>query len=118
MEKTGNELHPKEAIKILTENLQKIDRVNEWADEMGYQSMKKFSRVFRNYYGERPARILLKTKVGEARQLLKSTDKSHYEIAQHIGKRDEQALYHFMKKQTGKPPSFFRNNHEEKVETE
>jgi len=112
MERRTNELHPKEAIIILKKNLQKIDRVNEWAEVMGYNSMKKFSRVFRNFYGERPSKILLKTKVSEARQLLKNTEKSHYEIAQQIGKRDEQALYHFMKKQTGKPPSFFRNNKE------
>ena len=110
MEKTGTEIHPKEAVKILKENLQTIDRVGEWADAMGYSTLKRFSRMFRNYYGERPGPFLLKTKAGIARRLLKQTDKSHFEIAQLIGKRDEQALYHFMKNHTGKPPSFFRQN--------
>lgn len=112
MEKIHKEQHLKEAVHVLKQNMQTIDRVNEWAWEMGYSNVKKFSRFFRNYYGERPGSILIKTKVGEARRLLKQTDKSHFEIAQLIGKKDEQALYHFIKQQTGRSPSFFREKRE------
>ncbi|WP_069130075.1 helix-turn-helix domain-containing protein [Rhodohalobacter halophilus] len=98
----------KKSIELLKDNLHTIDRVNEWGRMMGYDSPKLFSRDFRNYYGKRPRVYLLRIKVRKALKLLANSDKSHYEIAKLIGKRDEQALYHFIKKQTGNAPSYYR----------
>ncbi len=110
--KRVNKLPIEESIRVLEENLKEIDRVSEWAETCGYTNPKTFSRRFRNYFGERPSVFMKRMKVEVAIELLSNAEAeeiSNYVIALEIGKRDEQALYHFMKQQTGKPPEFFKS---------
>lgn len=105
----------RQAIEILEQNLNEIDRVGEWAEAMGYSSPKKFSRLFRNHSRRRPKKVMIETKTQKAIRLLSDKNKlSNYEIAREIGKRDEQALFHFLKRETGKPPKFFREKNKSK----
>lgn len=108
MERTPG-LSPEEAIRVLKENLEEIDRVSEWAEACSYENTKKFSRQFRNLTGRRPREVMIEIKVKRAINLLSNgAGLSNYEIALQIGKRDEQALFHFIKGQTGKAPEFFK----------
>jgi transcriptional regulator GlxA family with amidase domain len=108
------ELPLEEAIKVLEREVREIDRVSEWAKACNYSSSKLFSRKFRNHFGIRPITIIKKLKVKIAINLLKNTQLSNYEIALEIGKRDEQALYHFIKQQTGNSPEFYKKKIREK----
>lgn len=50
-----------------------------------------------------------RTKLEKAIEFLSNGEEmSNYEIARAIGKEDEQALYHFVKGQTGNPPEFYK----------
>jgi transcriptional regulator GlxA family with amidase domain len=102
------------AYESLESNLKTIDRVSEWAELCNYTSSKKFSRLFRNRYGVRPIVVIKKLKLRIATALLMENDLSNFEIAREIGKRDEQALYHFFVQQTGNSPSFYRKKIREK----
>jgi methylphosphotriester-DNA--protein-cysteine methyltransferase len=104
---SGNkELPIDEAIDFLKPRLKKIDRVNEWA--MGYKNEKRFSILFRNYHKITPKKVLDEIKAQKAIELLTAGNSmSCYEVAWEIGKRDEQALYNFMIRMTGYPPSYF-----------
>ncbi|TVR17219.1 MAG: AraC family transcriptional regulator [Balneolaceae bacterium] len=104
------------AYETLESNLKTIDRVSEWAEFCNYTSSKKFSRLFRNRYGVRPIVIIKKLKLRIATALLMENDLSSFEIAREIGKRDEQALYHFFVQQTGNSPSFYRKKIREKCQ--
>jgi transcriptional regulator GlxA family with amidase domain len=106
----NEEISIQKSVEILKEDLKEIDRVSEWAEACCYNNPKKFSRLFRNHFGERPSVVMKKMKVDKAIELLSNgEDLSNYEIALKIGKRDEQALYHFIKQQTGKAPEFYKS---------
>ena len=108
------EMPLEQVFNVLEREVQEIDRVSEWAEACNYSSSKNFSRKFRNRYGVRPITIIKKYKVGIAIKLLREAKLSNYEIALEIGKRDEQALYHFIKQQTGNSPEFYKKKIREK----
>lgn len=98
-----------EAVQIMEENLETIDRVSEWAEVCGYTNAKTFSRQFRNFTGIRPAKMMKEIKIKKAIELLSNgANLNNYEIALRIGKKDEQALYHFIVRQTGNAPEFYK----------
>ncbi|MCG2588241.1 helix-turn-helix domain-containing protein [Rhodohalobacter sulfatireducens] len=108
--KSDKEVPIEKSIRILQENITKIDRVYEWAEACGFNNPKKFSRLFRNHFGERPSVVMKKMKVDKAIELLSNgEDLSNYEIALKIGKRDEKALNHFIRQQTGNPPENYKS---------
>lgn len=99
------------SLEVLEKQIKSIDRVSEWAEACGYTNPKTFSRHFRNHFGERPGIVMKRAKLEKAIELLTNGEElSNYEIARNIGKKDEQALYHFVKGQTDKPPEFYKRN--------
>lgn len=108
--KSDKELPIEESVGILQESIQEIDRVSEWAEACGYKNTKTFSRLIRNHFGDRLSVVMKKKKVDKAIKFLSNGEElSNYEIALEIGKRDEQALYHFIKQQTGEAPEFYKS---------
>lgn len=102
-----------DAVKVAESMLDRLCSVQEWADEMGFDDSKLFSRAFRKQFGLRPSKYLPLMKVKRAEELLRSDENlKHFEIARQLGLQDEQAFYKFMKYHTGHAPSFFKkNNH-------
>ena len=100
--------HLEMAIKTLYENIERIDRVSEWAVACGFNDAKKFSRCFRNHFGFRPSVVMKNIKVRIAIKHLSQNQLSNYEIALKIGKSNEKSLYHFIKRQTGNAPKFYK----------
>ncbi len=99
----------KNAVEVLDENLASICTVAEWVEKLGYDSSKYFSRVFRNYYSIRPKEVLVERKVLHFKKVI-STDPDliHYSVAQKLGLKDEFSLYKFIKRHTGKSPTYWR----------
>jgi AraC-like DNA-binding protein len=100
----------KKAVKIAEGKVGSIYTVQEWAEEMNYNSPKYFSRKVRNHFGERPKSILIRIRIAKFVQMLSNNPNiSSYEIAQEIGLRDEIALNKFINRHTGKSPSEWKN---------
>ncbi len=94
------------ALEILQNNISEINTVSEWSDALGFHSNKLFSRHFRNYYGVRPKEMITKTKIQKIKEcLLNSPNEILFCIARELGFPNDQALYMFVKRHTGKSPS-------------
>lgn len=96
------------AIEILDSNLKEICTVAEWAKQMGYDSPKYFSRKIRNYWGVRPFQLITQKKIEKFKQLIIEDSvefKKNYSIARGLGLKDEIALYKYIKRNTGKSPT-------------
>lgn len=91
------------AIEILEEDINSIFTVDEWAARMHFSSEKYFSRVFRNHFGVRPKKVITEKKLLKIKQCF---SEEPYEIfycsAKKLGFADDQALYRFVKRHTGK----------------
>jgi len=97
------------AVDVLKQHISVIDRVSEWAEKMGSHNTKKFSRQIRDHYGVRPKKLMTQIKLQRVKDLISNDEKiTFYEVAKEVGKKDEQALYHFVMRATGHPPSKFR----------
>ena len=88
--------HISESINVLTKNLIQIAQVAEWADLMGYQSPKKFSRRFLRHYAVRPCRILVAIRLKSIYEKLRVGDDSNFHIARQHSLPDEKALNKFV----------------------
>lgn len=91
-----NSMHISESIETLNENLRRVAQVGEWANLMGYQSPKKFSRRFLRHYAVRPGRILVATRLESIYEDLQSGDYSNFGIARRHSLPDEKALNKFV----------------------
>lgn len=100
-----------QALQVAQKNLKEIRTVTEWAEEMGYENPKTFSRKFRNYFGRRPKSKLIKIRVDEFVKLSKrNPNVGCYVIALNLGFKDEIALSKFIKRHTGASPNNWRKN--------
>src|SRR5690554_364273 len=91
------------AVLVLEENLATISSVSEWAEHLSYSSEKYFSRVFRDHYGKRPSLVLQQVKLKGIREYMANNpDDIFYSVARELGFANDQALYKFVKRHTGK----------------
>jgi|SRR5690554_1387112 len=91
------------AVLVLEENLATISSVSEWAEHLSYSSEKYFSRVFRDHYGKRPSLVLQQVKLkGIKEYMVTHPDDIFYSVARELGFANDQALYKFVKRHTGK----------------
>lgn len=98
-----------QALQIARENLKEVRTVTEWAERMGYDDPKRFSREFRNHFGERPLRIQNLLKLIRAIELLTTTDKTVYEIGVcELDIGDEKKFCKFMRYHIGNSPRKIR----------
>ena len=94
------------ALDVLGENITSIHTVAEWADEMGYESEKYFTRKIRAHYKKSPYKIIVEKRVQRVKEELKnSPEEILFSIALELGFSDNNALYKFIKRHTGKTPS-------------
>lgn len=93
----------KDAIRVLTENISFVRTVKDWAILMGYDSEKYFSRKIRNTLGKRPKELIIEMKMLNIHECIsKSPDDINYCVAKKFGFEDDNALYKFVKRHTGK----------------
>jgi methylphosphotriester-DNA--protein-cysteine methyltransferase len=88
--------HISESIDVLNDHLIQVAQVGEWADLMGYQNPKKFSRKFLRYYEVRPCKMLVMVRLKSIYQHLKKAEYSNFQIARHHSLPDEKALNKFV----------------------
>lgn len=98
-------LHISESIETLNANLRQVAQVGEWADLMGYQNPKKFSRRFLRHYAVRPCRMLIATRLKSIYKQIQTDNYSNFEIARHHSLPDEKALNKFVNYHLGCCPS-------------
>lgn len=98
-------LHISESIETLSENLRQVAQVGEWADLMGYQNPKKFSRRFLRHYAVRPCKMLISVRLKSIYEELRSDNCSNFEIARRHSLPDEKALNKFVNYHLGCCPS-------------
>ncbi len=89
----------KDANNVLEKNILKISKVSQWSELSGFKSVKYFSRKYQNYFGLRPKRIIIE-KIKN--YLFDHDEEIFYSIALDLGFQDDQALYKFLKRHTGK----------------
>lgn len=107
---SGHSFFPvEEAIDVLSKNLAAVARVSEWADVMGYENEKKFSRHFLRHFRVRPSRVLSFLRLESIVSDLRNTGFSHLEIAWRHSMPDEKALYNFVIYHTGHSPTALKN---------
>lgn len=99
----------KHAVKVLKENLDTIARVSEWAELMGYNRTKLFSRHFLKQFSTRPEKIIITVRLRSIIQELQNSQKGCYEIARLHSLPDEKALNNFTKRHLGYSPSHIKN---------
>lgn len=85
-----------ESIETLNVNLRQVAQVGEWADLMGYQNPKKFSRRFLRHYAVRPCRMLIAVRLKSIFKDLQTGNYSNFEIARRHSLPDEKALNKFV----------------------
>lgn len=105
-------LHISESIETLNENLRQIAQVGEWADFMGYQNPKKFSRRFLRHYAVRPCRMLVAIRLKSIYKHLQSDKYSNFGIARRHSLPDEKALNKFVNYHLGCCPSRLKSMNE------
>lgn len=105
------------SIDKLDSNLTEVARVAEWADLMGYQSPKKFSRRFLRHYSTRPNQVLNYIRLKSISKLLRGTGMSNFEIAQKHGIPDEKGLNKFVNYHLGCSPSKIKKMPEKNLNT-
>ncbi len=95
MNEDGNLI--KEAHVVLAAHIKEIHTVQEWAEWMGFETSKQFSKQFLNYFGVRPGRVLGRARLIYIIELIRlKPELSGYEVARESGLRDEKALYDFL----------------------
>lgn len=97
--------HISESIETLNANLRQVAQVGEWADLMGYQNPKKFSRRFLRHYAIRPCRMLVAIRLKSIYKQLQADNYSNFEIARRHSLPDEKALNKFVNYHLGCCPS-------------
>lgn len=92
-----------DAIWVLNENISSVRTVKDWATLIGYDSEKYFSRKIRNTLGKRPKELIIEMKILKIHECVsKSPDDIYYCVAKRFGFEDDNALYKFLKRHTGK----------------
>jgi AraC-like DNA-binding protein len=77
---------------------------------MGYSSEKYFSRKIRNTFGKRPKELIIEMKILKIHEyILSSPDDIYYCVAKKFGFEDDNALYKFVKRHTGKSLTELKN---------
>lgn len=100
------------ALEVLQKNRSQIKTVDMWADFMGYQTQKEFSRCFLWHFGTRPKKEFDRIWAEDSIKALKQSDKQAtlYAIARDLGYENEGCMYNLVKRITKKPPSYYRDN--------
>ncbi len=93
----------KDALTTLEDQIISIHTVKDWATLMGYDSEQYFSRKIRNTLGKRPKELIIEMKILKIHECVsKSPDDIYYCVAKKFGFEDDNALYKFVKRHTGK----------------
>lgn len=98
------------ALQVARENLKEIRTVTEWAEKMGYDSPKYFSKRFKKYYGESPKSKLVEIRVNVFHNIVRGNQElSCYEIGQLLGLGDEDTLNEYIRYHTKRSPTWWKN---------
>jgi len=98
------------AVTVLEEHITEINTVSEWAKKMGYKSENYFNRKIRGRYKKSPYELIVEKKIEiKIRKLQNPSDEILFSVALDVGFADNNALYKFVKRHTGKTPTELRN---------
>ena len=101
------------AVKVLERHIAEIYSVNDWARLTGFESEKYFNRKIRGCYKKSPYQLIIEKKLEIITERLEgSTDEILFSIALDVGFADNNALYKFVKRHTGKSPSELKKESE------
>lgn len=105
-----------QAIAVLEEHIVVIQTVPEWAERMGFDSPRYFSRKIRDAHGKRPKEIIVEKKLQKIKACLAQTkDEILFCTARDLGFANDNALYKFVKRHTGKSPTELKRECEKGV---
>lgn len=94
------------AIRELEDNLSKIGRVNEWAEHLGFDNSKKFSRYFLRYFKIRPQKVIDYIRLKNVVKMLRHDQElTNCEIARLVSIPNEKSLYNFINYHLGCSPT-------------
>lgn len=97
------------ALQIARENLKEIRTVADWAEKMGYDSAKYFSRRFKKYYRVTPKSKLVEIRIEKFHEIISIDPRvSCYEIGLELGLGDEKVLNEYIRYHTKKNPSWWK----------
>lgn len=110
------DMHISNSIEVLNNNLIEVAQVREWANLMGYQNPKKFSRRFLRYYAVRPCKILVAIRLESIYKQLQTRNYSNFQVARQHSLPDEKALNKFVNYHFGCCPSELQRIPEEEFQ--
>ena len=97
------------AIHYFNENYYRDIKIEDYARQQ-HMSTCWFIRSFKRYNGLTPMQYILNLRITNAKTLLRTTTYSVAEVAAIVGYDNPLYFSRLFKKQTGLPPSEFRNN--------
>ena len=87
---------------VLTKNISSV-QCKELGNIIGYHSEQYFSRKIENTLGKRPKELIIEMKMLKIHEcIIKFPDDIYYCVAKKFGFKDDNALYKFVKRHTGK----------------
>ena len=93
-----NRLGAEEARQILTDEIEEIRHVKQWAEKAGY-SVSKLQRIISHYYGMTAKETLKLIRYKRIIKLIKEDPSvTSYNVALNTGLKNEQDLYKFLKR--------------------
>ena len=104
--------HISQSVEVLHNSLSEIGRVVEWAERMGYNNPRRFSRRFLHYYEERPCKTLAVVRLVSIFKKLQNGNHSNFRIARLHSLPDEKALNKFVNYHLNCCPSELGTMHE------
>ena len=94
------------AVEILEEHIANICSVGEWAEVMGFESEKYFTRKIRAHFRKSPYKLIVEKKLERIKkELTSSSEEIFFSIALDLGFADNNSFYKFVKRHTGKTPT-------------
>jgi len=105
-----------DAVKEIRANLDTIAKVYEWAELMGYNDSKIFSRHFLRHFHKRPSEVLTRVRLKSIIKMLRKSNKSCLEIAWKHSMTDEKVLNNYTNRHLGISPSMVKELPAKKLE--
>lgn len=93
---------------ILLQNIKEINSVKIWSEYLEFKNSRVFSNEYRKYFKKRPFDYLINIRVKYIIDFIKNNpSEKMFTIALEFNLSDEGTLYKFLKRHTGKSPTYF-----------
>ncbi|SMO48513.1 helix-turn-helix domain-containing protein [Gracilimonas mengyeensis] len=96
----------KVAVTTFNENVSNIHTVEEWANQLEYNSAKSFSRRIKIHFCKPAIKVMTELRIKRIIEIMhRSPEESFFGVARMVGLKDEKSLYDYVKYHTDLSPT-------------